>query len=107
VFVYDVTLNATNPEGRAMALSCKCGCGEPVKKGRMFVNKEHQLELMVNGGASEMNAMMPEEARAKGGEVAGKQSAESGRLHDAALKGAARSREIAEQFHRNRSSESA
>ena len=90
-----------------MAMACKCGCGESVKKGRVFVNKAHQLEWMVSGGASEMNALMPDEARVRGGEIAGKQAAESGRLQDAGLKGAARSREIAKQFRQNRSSESA
>lgn len=89
-----------------MAYSCKCGCGEVVKKGRVFVNKEHQLEWMMNGGASEMNALMPDEARVRGGQTTGRQSVESGRLREAGIKGAIRSREIAEQFHRNRESDS-
>lgn len=85
-----------------MAISCKCGCGEPVKKGRVFVNKEHQLAWMIDGGASQMNALMPDEARVLGGKITGTHAAESGRLREAGLKGAARSREIAERFHKDR-----
>ena len=82
---------------------CKCGCGEVVRSGRVFVNKEHQLDWMLHGGAKELNALLPPEARKKGGEVAGQQAAESGRLLDAAQKGGARSREIAEKVRSARS----
>ena len=81
-----------------MTATCKCGCGEPVKGKRVFVNKEHQLTWMVAGGASEMNALMPDAARELGGHVAGTMAAESGRLADARKLGAARSKEIAEEF---------
>lgn len=80
-----------------MAL-CRCGCGQPVKGKRVFVNKEHQLAWMLNGGASQMNALQPIEAKARGGEIAGEQAALNGRLAEAGKKGAERSREIAEAF---------
>ena len=78
--------------------ACKCGCGEAVRGKRVFVNKDHQLRWMVSGGAKELNAMMPDEARAEGGRVAGTMAAQSGRLCVAAAKGGERSREIAEAF---------
>ena len=84
---------------------CKCGCGEPVKKGRVFVNKDHQLDWMYRGGAREMNILQPEEAKARGGKTSGRQAAESGRLLDAAMKGGATSREIAERFRAIRDSD--
>jgi hypothetical protein len=31
---------------------CRCGCGDPVKGRRVFVNKEHQLAWMLRGGAT-------------------------------------------------------
>jgi hypothetical protein len=77
---------------------CKCGCGESVKKGRTFVNKEHQLTWMSNGGASEMNALLPDEVRERGGYTSGQRAAESGRLRETGKLGAAKSREIAEQW---------
>jgi hypothetical protein len=77
---------------------CKCGCGQPVKGSRVFVNKEHQLEWMLNGGASEMNALQPIGAKQMGGHTTGTQAVESGRLAEASKKGAAKSREIAERF---------
>ena len=77
---------------------CGCGCGETVKRGRTFVNKEHQLQWMVAGGASEMNAIQPLEAKVKGGHTQGQRSYESGKLREAGEKGAAVSREIAERF---------
>ena len=64
--------------------SCKCGCGQVVKGRRVFVNKEHQLAWMVAGGAREMNALLPDEARARGGHVAGTIAFNSGRLKEAA-----------------------
>jgi len=76
--------------------TCQCGCGEAVKSGRVFANKEHQLKWMTNGGARELNALLPLEARVKGGETAGQDALASGRLLSAAQKGGARSREIAQ-----------
>jgi hypothetical protein len=67
------------------ANTCKCGCGEVVQRRRKFVNKEHQLDWMIRGGASEL-------AR-----VSGKQAHESGRLYQAALKGGATAKAIAEK----------
>jgi hypothetical protein len=75
--------------------ACKCGCGGAVGKRKVFVNKEHQLSWMANGGAREMNLLQSEEAKSKGGHAAGANAAASGRLRDAGLLGAARSREIA------------
>lgn len=80
--------------------ACRCGCGQPVKGRRVFVNKEHQLAWMHAGGAREIGALEPYAARVKGGETAGQRAARSGRLSDAGVKGAERSREIAEQFRR-------
>ena len=81
-----------------MPVTCKCGCGESIRKGRVFVNKEHQLAWMMNGGAKELYALMPDEARVRGRKAAGTLAVESGWLREAGLKGANRSREIAEQF---------
>ena len=81
---------------------CKCGCGSTVKSGRAFVDKEHQLDWMNAGGAREMNALQPLEAKIKGGSVAGQEASASGRLRQASLQGAARSREIAEQYRAKR-----
>ena len=83
--------------------TCRCGCGDEVRRGRTFVNKEHQLTWMHAGGAREMGALQPVEAKAKGGSIAGRASVTSGRLEEAGRKGAARSREIADQFKRGRS----
>jgi len=65
---------------------------------RVFVNKEHQLAWMLAGGAKLMNELQPVEAKQLGGRIVGKAAAESGRLAEAAKLGAARSREIAEEF---------
>lgn len=84
---------------------CKCGCGQTVKGKRVFVNKEHQLRWMSNGGARELNALQPLEAKERGGQVAGSQAAANGRLVEASKKGAARAREIAERFRAARMGE--
>jgi len=68
----------------------------------VFVDKEHQLAWMHAGGAAELNALQPLEAKRLGGSVAGRQAARSGRLTEAGLKGAQRSREIAAKFRRSR-----
>ena len=81
---------------------CNCVCGQSVKGSRVFVNKEHQLDWMLRGGAKELNALQPVEAKARGGETAGTQAALSGRLQDAAEKGGARSHEIAVEFRAKR-----
>jgi hypothetical protein len=80
--------------------ACKCGCGAVVRGRRTFVNKEHQLAWMMAGGAREMNALLPDEVRERGGHTSGTQAVASGRLRDAGEKGAARSREIAVAFRR-------
>lgn len=82
---------------------CKCGCGEHAPSGRVFINKEHQLDWMNAGGASELNALLPTEVRQAGGSTAGKLSHESGRLAQAAKKGGQRSREIAAEWRDRRS----
>ena len=56
---------------------------------------------MNRGGAKELNDLMPDEARAEGGRIAGSMAVRSGRLREASLKGGARSREIAEKFGTN------
>lgn len=88
-------------------IACKCGCGEPVKKGRAFVNKEHQLDWMARGGAREMNALQSEEAKIRGGHSAGRQAADSGRLRDAGLLGAEKARELSDQWRAKQARDSA
>ncbi len=83
-------------------VACKCGCGEPVKAGRVFVNKEHQLTWMNAGGARETGALQPREAKVKGGQVAGHAAAASGRLLEAAQQGGAKSHAIAAQMRATR-----
>jgi len=83
-------------------VTCRCGCGEEPKGKRVFVDKEHQLRWMIAGGAREIGALEPPEARAKGGTVAGADAAASGRLREASTKGAARAREIAAEFRARR-----
>lgn len=81
-------------------MDCKCGCGAPVKRGRRFVSKEHQLDWMKAGGAREIGALQPTEARMLGGQIAGQAQADSGALAAAGLRGAERSRVIAEEWRR-------
>lgn len=81
-------------------MTCRCGCGAAVRRGRSFVDKVHQLRWMAAGGASEMNALQPLAAKQRGGAVAGTAAAESGRLREAAAKGGRISREIAERVRR-------
>ena len=76
--------------------ACKCGCGAAVGKRRVFLNKEHQLAWMHAGGAREMNSLLPDEVRQRGGHTAGSRLASSGRLLEFSKKGGARSREIAD-----------
>lgn len=52
------------------------------------------------GGAREMNALMPEEAREAGGRTAGELAARLGRLRGASEKGTARIREIMAELPR-------
>lgn len=75
--------------------TCKCGCGSPISKRRVFLNKAHHLAWMYAGGAREMNALLPDEVRQRGGQTTGREAHNSGRLKEAARKGGARSREIA------------
>jgi hypothetical protein len=70
----------------------------------VFVNKEHQLDWMVAGGAREIGALTPPEARSRGGVRAGAQARDSGRLQEASVLGGQRSREIAERARRRRAS---
>jgi len=85
--------------GRCMvrSMECRCGCGQAAvpKTKKAFVDKEHQLEWMVAGGARELNALLPDEVRQRGGAVAGRAVAQSGQLAEAGRKGAARAAEIA------------
>ncbi len=84
----------------SVKMDCLCGCGSSVKRGRCYVNKEHQLEHMVAGRAREIGALQPLEAKQLGGRVAGRQAALSGRLLVAGEKGAARSRDIAARWRK-------
>ena len=77
---------------------CKCGCGNPVKRKRVFVNKEHQLAWMAAGGARELNALLPEAARARGGRRGGAAAVRSGRIIEVSRKGAAAVRAIARRM---------
>lgn len=79
---------------------CRCGCDSPVVGKRVFVNKEHQLAWMNGGGAREMGALEPLEARQLGGQIAGRLGTESGALARAGLKGAERAHEIAVEYRR-------
>lgn len=74
--------------------SCKCGCGTPVAGRRTFVNKQHQLAWMRSGGAQELNALLPDQVRQRGGRTSGQQAHESGRLREASAQGVARIKEI-------------
>lgn len=77
---------------------CKCGCDLAVRKGRVFVNKEHQLNWLNAGGASELNALLPDEVRVRGGHTAGAAALKSGQLSKASQLGAAKVRAIAQQM---------
>lgn len=101
LFVYCPIVLTKHPwlhpkERVAWDMQCKCGCGQTVRRGRVFVDKEHQLTWMSAGGAREIAALQPIEDKQRGGRVAGEQAAKAGRLMEAAAKGGARSREIAE-----------
>jgi hypothetical protein len=82
---------------------CLCGCGETIKSRRVFVDKEHQLAWMVAGGASQLNALQPLEAKSRGGHTTGSAAARSGRLLDASRKGAEKSKAIAQSFREKQS----
>ncbi len=83
--------------------ACRCGCGESVSGKRVFVNKEHQLTWMAAGGAREIGALEPPEARARGGHVAGTILRDTGQLADAGRKGGQKAKEIAERWRETRS----
>jgi hypothetical protein len=38
----------------AQPKTCQCGCGEPVRHQRVFVDREHQRRWMTEGGAAEV-----------------------------------------------------
>jgi hypothetical protein len=80
------------------AMDCKCGCGHKVTGRRVFVDKEHQLEWMVAGGAKELNALVPIEAKSKGGRTAARNSVQDGRWAQARQLGPKRAMEIAAAF---------
>jgi hypothetical protein len=82
-----------------MAL-CRCGCEEPTKGRRVFIDKEHQLRWMRDGGARELNQLQPIEAKQAGGTVSGMLARDTGRLAKAAVEGGRVSREIAERGRR-------
>lgn len=88
-----------------MPRACKCGCGEQIKGKRVFVNKEHQLAWMQAGGASELNAMLPDEVRVRGGKTAGRMSVESGHLDEARPLSVIKVREITEEVRKKLSTQ--
>jgi hypothetical protein len=75
--------------------TCKCGCGTPVPRRRVFLDKEHQLAWMDAGGAAQLNALQPVEAKKRGGRTAGTDAVLSGRLTEAGLRGAETARVVA------------
>lgn len=83
-----------------MTKLCKCGCGELIRGKRVFVNKEHQLAWLHAGGARELNAMLPDEVRIRGGKTAGRISADTGHLDEVRHLSVARTHEITEQFRK-------
>jgi len=86
-------------------MTCKCGCGEPVKRGRTFVNREHQLDWMYAGGASQMNAMQPIEGKIRGGATSGQQAAAAGRIQEVGVRAAQEAREFAARYRAKRGAE--
>lgn len=78
--------------------TCKCGCGQLVKGRRVFVNKEHQLEWMAAGGARELNALQPIDAKVQGGQTAGNLLANSGHLDEIRPKALEKVKQITERF---------
>jgi len=85
-----------------MTRLCKCGCGDQMRGKRVFVDKEHQLVWMHAGGARELNALLPDDMRVRGGKTAGRVSVDSGHLGEARSLSVARTREITEEFRRKR-----
>jgi hypothetical protein len=79
-------------------VDCRCGCGEQLPAGRSFVDKRHQLRWLGKGGAREIGALAPAEARRRGGRAGGRSAVASGRLLAAARRGGERTREIAEEM---------
>jgi hypothetical protein len=75
--------------------TCKCGCGAPIKGKRVFLDKEHQLAWMQAGGGAELAALLPDDARSRGGKTAGNKAVVSGHLREAARLGGRRVHEIA------------
>ena len=75
--------------------TCKCGCGTPINGKRVFLDKEHHLAWMHAGGAAELAALLPDEARCRGGKTAGNKAVASGHLREAARLGGKRVHEIA------------
>lgn len=69
-----------------------------MKSGRVFLDKAHQLDWMQAGGAREIGALQPLEAKAEGGRTAGRQAADSGALAERGQLGAQRARELAEEW---------
>ncbi len=66
------------------------------------MNREHQLDWMFAGGASQMNAMQPIAAKIKGGATSGQQAAESGRLTEAAQRAGEQARKFAAEYRTRR-----
>lgn len=75
---------------------CLCGCGTLTRGRRVFVDKAHQLAWMRAGGARQIGALQPPEARQRGGQVGGQLAADSGRLVAASALGIARIRAVVE-----------
>lgn len=53
-------------------MKCGCGCEQSVMADRKFVNREHYRAWLVAGGAREIGALQPSEAKRRGGGIAGR-----------------------------------
>lgn len=84
-------------------MECMCGCGQQVPKGnKSFVNRMHQWEWMEAGGAAQIGALQPLEAKQDGGRRAGAQARDSGRLADMAEKGREQQARMYEEWKQRR-----
>lgn len=79
--------------------TCEGGYGAAVRGRRAFANEHHQFGWMRAGGAREVNALLPHEAWEAGGRAYRELAGQSGRLHAASAKGAARIREITAEIN--------
>jgi hypothetical protein len=85
-------------------MECRCGCGQQVPKGnKAFVDRMHQYDWLAAGGAAEIGALEPLEARQEGGRIAGKIAKTSGRLAEMTDKAREQTARDYEEWQRRRS----